>query len=140
MKKLFLILSLFINTALFSKNIDSKLFEKIFEGIFPNKNNILIYNIGNTKYESNKIEYTKEIYNSDLIFVSEYYRLEIYSNKPIFVSDLKQLNLYENSIGALYWDNDEAKIIFLKNRLKKFDLKIADYLRKYIVDEKIYPF
>lgn len=139
MKKIILILSLFISTLL-SSDINERLYEKIFEGLFPNKDLILVYNIGETKYNSNKIIYTKEIYNSDLILVSEYYRLDIFSNKPLFVSDLRQLKIYENSIGALYWENDEAKIIFLKDRLERYNIRIADYLKKYVVDEKIYSF
>ncbi len=139
MKKFILIITLFI-TSLYSKDINSKLYEKIFEGLFPNKNKILIYNIGENKFSFNKIFYTKEIYNSDLILVSEYYRLDIFTNRPLFVSDLRQLKIYENSIGALYWENDEAKIIFLKDRLKKYDIEIADYLKKYVKDEKIYSF
>lgn len=82
MKKIILILSLFISTLL-SSDINERLYEKIFEGLFPNKDLILVYNIGETKYNSNKIIYTKEIYNSDLILVSEYYRLDIF-----------QINLY----------------------------------------------
>lgn len=139
MKKTILILSFFLSNLL-SSDINSKLYEKILEGLFPHKDSILIYNIGENKYNFNKIAYTKEIYNSDIILVSEYYRLDIFTNRPLFVSDLRQLKIYENSIGALYWENDEAKIIFLKNRLERYNIKIADYLKKYVVDEKIYSF
>lgn len=139
MKKILITLILLSN-IIFAKDISSELFEQIFHGIFPKKSNIYIYNIGNNKYKFKNIIYTKEIYNSDLIFISEYYRLEIFSNKPIFVSSLEQLKIYENSIGALYWENDEAKIIFLKDRLKKYNIEVAEYLKKYLYDEKIYSF
>jgi len=139
LKKIIFLLILLINIS-FADDIVGKLYEKIFTGIFPQKNSILVYNIGNKKYNSKKIVYTKEIYNSDIIFISEFYRLGIYSNKPIFASSLIELKLYENAIGALYWDKDEPKIIFLKDRLDKFNIKIANYLMDYIVDEKIHSF
>lgn len=139
MKKLLIILSLF-TVFLKAEIVYSKLHEKIFEGIFQNKSEILIYNIGNPIYSFNKIKYTKEIYNSDIIYISEYYRIQIINDKPIFASSLIQLKYYKNSIGALYWEKGEPKIILLKNRLKKHNINVAKYLEKYVVDEEIYTF
>lgn len=139
MKKLILIFFIFTN-ILFAKDINSKLFEYIFKGLFPSKENILIYDIGNNKYNLDKISYTNEIYNSNLIFINEFYMLDIYSNKPIFVSSKKQLKRYENAVGALYWENDEAKVVFIKERLNKFNIKVSNHLEKYLVNEKIYSF
>lgn len=139
MKNFIIILSLFIN-ILFANDINSKLHEKIFQGIFPQNDNILIYDIGNKKHNFKQIEYTKEIYNCDLIFINEFYRLEIYNNKPIFVSSLLQLKLYRNAIGALFWEKGIPKIIFFKHRLSNHKIKLAKYLEKYVVDEKKFTF
>lgn len=133
MRKLLLTLILFI-TFVKADILYSKLHEKIFEGIFPNKKDILIYNIGNPIYKFKNIKYTREIYKSDIIFISEYYRIHIINDKPIFASSLFQLNYYKNAIGALYWDKGEAKIILLKQKLKEHNLKVANYLEKYIVE------
>jgi len=133
LKKLFISLFLFI-TCVKADVVYSKLHEKIFEGIFPNKKEILIYNIGNPIYKFKNIKYTKEIYKSDIIFISEYYRIHIINNKPIFASSLFQLKYYKNAIGALYWNKGKAEIILLKDRLKEHNLKVADYLEKYIIE------
>lgn len=139
MKKLLVTLLLF-TVILKGEVIYSKLHEKIFEGIFPNKNEILLYNIGNPIYNFSNIKYTKEIYNSDIIFISEFYRIQIINDKPIFASSLIQLKYYKNAIGALYWEKGEPKIILIKQRLEEHKIKVAKYLEKYIVDEKIHTF
>jgi len=133
MRKLFITLFVLITFAK-AEVVYSKLHEKIFEGIFPDKNKILIYNIGNPIYKFKNIQYTKEIYKSDIIFISQYYKIHIMNNKPIFASSLFQLKYYKNAIGALYWNKGKAEIILLKDRLKEHNLKVADYLEKYIIE------
>jgi hypothetical protein len=139
LKKTFLIL--FIITSLVrAEDIYSKYTEKIFHELFPNKKEILIYNIGNPEYNFKNIKYTKELYNCDLIFINKYYRLKIINDKPILASNLIQLNYYKNAIGAFYMENGKARIVFVRDRLKEHNIPINDYLEKYILYEKIYTF
>lgn len=121
-------------------SVASKLYEQIFLGIFPEKQIIKLYSFDDKKYDFQKIIYTNEIYNCNLIFTNEFYRLNILANKPIFVSSIIQLKEYDNAIGGLIWERDEPKIVFIKQRLEKFNIKLKDYLEKYIVDEKVYSF
>lgn len=136
MIKLFII-SLLLVKSLYANLLD-EIYGTIFSSIFPNKNVIKIYNVGNENYKVKRVIYTKEIYNSDLIFVSDYYRLKIYANKPIFVSNVVQLKIYDNAIGGLFWENGEMKIVLLKERLERFNLKVDERLGKYIVSKKVY--
>lgn len=136
MIKLFII-SLLLVKSLYANLLD-EIYGTIFSSIFPNKNVIKIYNVGNENYKVKRVIYTKEIYDSDLIFVSDYYRLKIYANKPIFVSNVVQLKIYDNAIGGLFWENGEMKIVLLKERLERFNLKVDERLGKYIVSKKVY--
>lgn len=136
MIKLFII-SLLLVKSLYANLLD-EIYGTIFSSIFPNKNVIKIYNVGNENYKVKRVIYTKEIYNSDLIFVSDYYRLKIYANKPIFVSNVVQLKIYDNAIGGLFWEDGEMKIVLLKERLERFNLKVDERLGKYIVSKKVY--
>ncbi len=139
MKKILLTL-LIITSLVKAGNLYSKYNEKIFHELFPNKKEILIYNIGNPEFDFKNIKYTKELYKSDLIFINEYYRLKIINDKPILASSLIQLNYYKNAIGAFYMDNGKVKIVFVRDRLNEHNIIVSDYLEKYILYEKIYTF
>ncbi|RXJ82010.1 hypothetical protein [Arcobacter sp. F2176] len=139
MKKIFLTL-LIITSLVKAENLYSKYHEEVFQGLFPNKKEILIYNIGNLEYSFKNIKYTKELYKSDLIYINEYYRLKIINDKPILASSLIQLSYYKNAIGAFYMENGKAKIAFVRDRLKDHNIIVNDYLEKYIIYEKIYTF
>jgi|TARA_R110002033_G_scaffold20278_5_gene51315 hypothetical protein len=139
LKKIFLTL-LIITSLVKAENLYSKYHEEVFQELFPNKKEILIYNIGNPEYSFKNIKYTKELYKSDLIYINEYYRLKIINDKPILASSLIQLNYYKNAIGALYMENGKEKIVFVRDRLKEHNILVTDYLEKYIIYEKIYTF
>ena len=124
---------LLLAQALFASDINSRLFEKIFTGIFPNKERIKIYTPGKNSYKfSSKIIVTNEIYKADLIFLHNNESIQLIHNKTFFVSSYKQLKNYPNAIGALYWKKGRPQIIFIEDRLKEQNVNIADYLKKYI--------
>ncbi|ADG92993.1 hypothetical protein Arnit_1335 [Arcobacter nitrofigilis DSM 7299] len=139
MKKIFLSL-LIITSLVKAENLYSKLHEEIFQRLFSNKKEILIYNIGNPEYSFKNIKYTKELYKSDLIYINEYYRLKIINDKPILASSLIQLNYYKNAIGVFYIEKQKAKIFLVRDRLIEHNIVITDYLEQYIIYEKIYTF
>ena len=133
MRKLIL---LFITLATIStsQDINSKLFEKILVGLFPNNENITLFITDDSaQFDfSKKIHVVDNVKLSNIVLVnSNNARLEKY-NKVLFVTSYKDLKKYDNAIGALYWKKGRPQVVFLKKRLDNYDIKVADYLNKYI--------
>lgn len=123
-----------IATISTSQDINSKLFEKILLGVFPNNENITLYVTDDSvEFEfSKKIHVVDNVKLSNIVLVnSEDKYLETY-NKVLFVTTYKDLKKYENAIGALYWKKGRPQVIFLKKRLDNYGIKVAKYLEKYI--------
>jgi len=53
-------------------------------------------------------------------------------NKPKFLFSYQSLIKDKNAIGAFYWSHGRPQIIFLKKRLKEFNLSIPKELYEYI--------
>jgi len=123
-----------ITTISTSQDFNSKLFEKILVGVFPNNDSITLYITDDTsEFEfSEKIQIVDNVKLSNIVLVnSDDSKLETY-NKILFVTSYKDLKKYKNAIGALYWKKGRPQVIFLKKRLDNYNIEVAAYLRKYV--------
>ncbi len=57
-------------------------------------------------------------------------------NKPAIVTKYYLLKKYKNAIGAIYWKKGRPNVVFVKDRLEQFNIKLPDRYRKYLEREK----
>ena len=134
MKKLILLLCVVFSLFALSKDINSRLYEKIITGIFPQKEVIYIYvsSPENFKFSRN-IRQTKSIDMADLvIFNGGELKLHNGSKAVFITTHYKDMMRFDNVIGALFWKKGRPQILLKEEKLKENDLEIADYLKKYI--------
>jgi len=62
---------------------------------------------------------------------------EIIKDKTLilFATDIDLIKKSSNVIGAFYWDHGRPKIIFIRSRLKYYNLDIGYFFSKYIKDD-----
>lgn len=133
MRRIIILLFLIVSFAI-SQDINSKLYEKILIGIFPENEIINIYITDKEeKFDFlNKINIVLNVANANLVLLGSGSYTKELEDKVLFVSNYKELLKYDNAIGALYWKKGRPQIIFLKTRLDKFSIEIDSYLTRYI--------
>ena len=57
-------------------------------------------------------------------------------NKPAIVTRYYLLKKYKNAIGAIYWKKGRPNVVFVKDRLEMFKIRLPDRYRKYLEREK----
>jgi len=62
---------------------------------------------------------------------------EILEDKTLilFATDIDLVKKSSNVIGAFYWDHGRPKIVFIRSRLKYYNINIGYYFSKYIKDD-----
>jgi hypothetical protein len=117
-----------------------KILEKIAEDII-HKDVVKVYLIG---YDKNRIKkfstafkLVKNIDDADIVIVSKEDK-SIFNirNKIVLATDFKLLKEIPECIGALYWKKGRPHIVFIKERLKDFKIKLSKDYGKFIIDEK----
>lgn len=132
----FVIITFFsVNLYAINAKAASKVYTKIFTSIV-NKDVIKVY-IKNEKYlelfkYSNKLSYSINEEDSDIYIVTNSSELPINYPKIIFATDINLLKQHDNIIGAFYWDHGQPRIVFIKERLEKFNIKLDQKFKKYI--------
>ncbi len=134
MKKVLFFIFLFIS-ILFSASSESKIISLIFNSLFKGKE-ILIYT--NSKEKQKIITeagfiYTYSCKEASIAYISDY--SEECKNKPFFTDNYRSFKENPNAIGAFYWKKGRPNILFLKPRLKSFNLKLPNQLVKYQLEE-----
>lgn len=133
MKKL-LFLVTFLPIVLFSASSEAKILRLIFTELYDAE--LIIYSNEKEKLKTlaeAELKTTSQCSEATFLYSSTY----IYSCKdiPLFTSSYKTLRENSNAIGAFYWRKGRPNIIFIKTRLKKFNLELPEKLKKYEVDE-----
>ncbi len=60
---------------------------------------------------------------------------EIPSNKAIIVNSYKALKLHKNSIGAIYLRKGRTQIVFVKERLNIYGLRLSKGFDKHLIQQ-----
>ena len=81
----------------------------------------------------------KDIAKADIAFVTTENELKnVLKTNPniaIFTTNRHFLYNCQAVIGAFYWTKGRKQLIFIKNRLDKYHLKLPQEYEKYMVDE-----
>ena len=60
----------------------------------------------------------------------------VIGKKPIlFVTDYHLLDRSEEIVGAFYWRKGRSQLLFVKNRLDKYNITLPDEYQRFTVDE-----
>lgn len=139
MKKLFFGLILFLliqSHYLFSFDIDtaSKIYDKLFYAVFK-KEDIKVY-VNDDEYKkmilsSQYLKLTQKIEDSDIIIITKVEEINDIKDKVAFSVEKEFLDQNTNIIGAFYWNKGNPEIIFIKDRLEKYNLNLLESFKKY---------
>lgn len=121
---------------LFSFDIDtaSKIYDKLFYAVFK-KEDIKVY-VNDDEYKkmvlsSQYLKLTQEIEDSDIIIITKVEEINEIKDKIAFSIDKDLLDQNTNIIGAFYWNKGNPEIIFIKDRLEKYNLNLLESFKKY---------
>jgi hypothetical protein len=134
LKALLVLIFLVFNLFAFDKKTASLIFEKIFSAV-TKQEPIEVY-AKNSDYEevirlSALLEFSKD---AKFVIVSHKSEIPNDPNRILFSTDLEILKNHKNAIGAFYWEKGRPKIVFVKDRLKRFELEIDLSFEKYLVE------
>lgn len=126
---------------------------KIYHGIFTalsSKTPINVYT-NDKEYRdvflhSKKIVLSNTLETSDIALVTDERTLKDilytkYSNrncnkKPIiFVTNYHFLKISEDVVGAFYWRKGRSQLLFIKNRLKQYNITLPKEYKSFMIDE-----
>jgi hypothetical protein len=138
--RLFFILLLSINLFAFDKVTAAKILQTVFLGV-KSKQNLYICTQDKQYIDviqnANRLILTDDLNRCDIIIFNKPSDLNNIDtkNKLLFATSYRGFKNEKKTFGAFYWFKGRPQIIFLKNRLQNQNLKLADYLQKYITDE-----
>ena len=149
MKKVLLLLIL-VYGQLFALERGSTL--KMYHGIFSalsSKVTIFVYT-NDKEYRdvfsySKRIFLTNELEEADIALITDkrslksiLYRLKVNTNvskKPIlFVTDYHFLKESDDIVGAFYWRKGRSQLLFIKKRLKQYDITLPKEYQGFLID------
>ncbi len=134
MKKLILIIVIFVNSINANDNYELQLYEKVLPTIFRSSS-IKVFtndNVKNILKDSKKFIIVPKCQQADLLMISNKSDLLVNcKNKPIFAMSYRCFNLSNNSFGAFYWRKGRPQIKFRLKIIKKFNLYLPQSLKRY---------
>ncbi|GIT99465.1 hypothetical protein [Sulfurovum sp. TSL1] len=148
MKKILLLLILGYG-QLFALDSESTL--KMYHGIFTalsSKIPITVY-IKDKEYRdvfihSKKIVLSNTVQGSDIALVTDertlkdilYTKNRNFAKKPIiFVTNYHFLKMSEKIVGAFYWRKGRSQLLFIKNRLRQYNITLPKEYQNFMIDE-----
>ena len=126
---------------------------KMYHGIFSalsTKNTIFVYTTDKEYIEvfshSKRIFLTNKPEKADIALITDktslksiVYRLKEKRNgskKPIlFVTDYHFLKMSNDIVGAFYWRKGRSQLLFIKKRLKEYNIRLPEAYQNYTIDE-----
>jgi hypothetical protein len=138
--KVFMILLLLMTTTAFSQQnpeyIEVKLLEKVLSDMFDTQK-IYVCVYGSDKSEKIK-KYSNKIVITDCqdaqIILTDRYIPENF--KPVFALNDEVLRVIKNAIGGLYWKKGRPQLIFLEDRLNRFNIKLPPEYKGFMIESK----
>jgi len=142
--KIFLIIGI-LSWQLFAADIESmsKIYYHIFYDI-TKKEKIKIFTDDTeckTAFTTSKhLILVDDASNADIILISKQENMKKIPGKSFdkkiifFTTSYKLLKLYPQFIGAFYWKRGRSQLLFVKERLHKYHIKLPHEYYQYIVD------
>ena len=149
MKKVLLLLIL-VYGQLFALERGStlKIYHEIFSALSSKK--IIFVYTNDKEYRdvfsySRRIFLTNELKKADIVLITDkkslksiLFRLKVNTNvskKPIlFVTDYHFLKESDDIVGAFYWRKGRSQLLFIKKRLKQYDITLPKEYQGFMID------
>ena len=149
MKKILMLLILFYGHV-YALDRDStlKIYHKLFFSLTP-KAVISVY-VNDDEYRqvfltSKRLKLVKDLKDADIVLITNERILDkVFAQKQasemgkkpiLFVTDYHLLDRSEEIVGAFYWRKGRSQLLFVKNRLDRYNITLPDEYKKFIVDE-----
>jgi len=136
----FIILLIFITTLLFSSNekAEKKIYTSIIHVLVPNKSSIKIWTDMNKKKDMlrsvKSVNIVDNIDDADLLIINSTENIK--TNILKFATSYKMLLKYKKDIvGGFYWQKGRPNILFLKDNIDKYNVKLPASMNQYIESE-----
>jgi hypothetical protein len=126
-----------------------KIYHRIFAAL-SSKASIAVYT-NDKEYRdvfrhSKRIFLSSKIEESDIVLITEertlnhvLYRIKVNTeieNKPIlFVTNYHFLNKSDDILGAFYWRKGRSQLLFIKKRLKEYNITLPKEYQSFMIDE-----
>jgi hypothetical protein len=139
LKKIWLFLIIFSISLLGSKiEVEKQIYKQILYGIFPYKETIYVWYDENMEFLKtiSKVHIVQDINSADILILAHPIKEEKIDNKVVFVQSYHLLKQYSSfAIGGFYWQKGRPNLLFLKENLEKFNIRLDKTLERYIEDE-----
>jgi hypothetical protein len=118
-----------------------KIYTKILTSLFPSQKQITVY-VPNKEYNdilkySTKLKVVNNITKASIAIVTNTKELKqvkkLKKNIIIFTNNEKILFLDNEVIGAFYWKKGRSQLLFVKDRLDKYHIKLSSEYNKFII-------
>lgn len=136
-----ILFSILLPLSLFSfdKFTASKIFDKVFSG-FENRSVKYVYTSISIYKETIELSSTlvlSTLDKSDIVMFDKVLDIDKtkIENKILFSTNYRGFKNHIECVGAFYWFKGRPQIVFLRDRLKKQNIKLKPFLQKYIIDE-----
>lgn len=119
----------------FDTGMAAKIYERLFHAVVQ-KEHITVYTVDEEYIEvvhlSPALELTTKLANADIALITHKKDLPSTTYPLVFTTDLRIYKEHPSAIGIFYWEHGRPKIIFSKERLKKFKITLSPEWSKYI--------
>lgn len=85
--------------------------------------------------QSAKMEIINDPHSAQFMIISKKIPDDISKKTILFTTEYNLLSKDERIIGAFFWQKGRPNLLFLRDRLKKADLKLGKEFNKFIEDE-----
>lgn len=138
MKKLWLVLLLSVQLLAFDTTTASKIFEKIFTAMLPQKT-ITVYTV-NREYQkvvqlAPSLLLVKKHELANIVLVDSFNEIPEGNQNILFTTNSSVFERNEDAVGAFFWEYGRPKIIFLQSRLDSKNLTLSKAFQRYVVRE-----
>jgi hypothetical protein len=119
-----------------------KIYTKILTSLFPSQKQIAVY-VPNKEYNeilrhSSKLKVTDDISKASIAIVTNEQELKnvkaLNKDIEIFTINEKLVFLDDSVIGAFYWKKGRSQLLFVKNRLERYHIKLSNEYNKFIIE------
>lgn len=119
-------------------DIATQIIDKTLNSLFPNKTSVKTW--ADTTYHKEVIKHSENMQLANSEKEAEFYLIEkklpktIKKNVLIFTTNIDLFYDNDQVIGAFYWQKGRPNLIFLRERLKKYNIKLSSEFENYIED------
>lgn len=119
----------------FDTGMAAKIYDRLFHALVQ-KEEISVYTVDKEYIEvvgqAQDLELSNDLKRADIALITHEEDLPSSKYPIVFTTDIDIYKKHPSSIGVFYWQHGHPKIIFSKERLKEFDIRLSPEWSKYI--------